>query len=132
MNPDYYWVQTLLSSIYFGKGHKIAVTAGPYQGLTNHLLFHFLGSNFQNKLLYVSPLPAESGKAVLFPDAKKAASSEARWIKQLVSEKIEYVLSLQPRSVEMQIMTSSPEIFHPIVAHENWGIFCFVPVGDCT
>ena len=131
VNPEYYWVQALPSSVYFGKGHKIAVTAGPYQRLTNHLLFHFLGFNFQNTLLYVPPVPVESGKAVLFPDAKEAAAASDKWINKLVSEKIGYVLSLKPRSVEMQILTSSPAIFRPLINHADWGIFCVVPVGEC-
>jgi hypothetical protein len=49
IDQNYYWNQALPMSIYFGNGHRIAVTHGPYRKLSNHLLYHFLGSSFQNR-----------------------------------------------------------------------------------
>lgn len=131
VNPGYYWIEAISDSIYKGKGHRIAVTAGRYEKLSNHLLYHFLGASFQNSLVYVLPYSLEPGRPVIFPEASKVVESRNEWINQLVANRIEYVLSLRPGSPELLILNSSPKTFYPISRGTDWGFFCVIPVGKC-
>lgn len=97
-------------------GHRLAVTAG-WDGVGhNWYQYPLLGSDLQNRVLYV-PLTAD-GSIVDYRDREAVArrASAAVWLQRLVDERVDHVVSLAPRStIEDHWMRSLPAVFEPAV-----------------
>ena len=95
---------------------RIAVTAG-WDGLGhNWYRYPLLGSRLQNDVLYV-PI-TEDGSIVDYREREELArrASSRAWLERLVGERVDYVVSLAPRTTpEDGWMRRTPELFTPTV-----------------
>ncbi len=101
----------------------IAVTSAPWQGHDSWLGYAFLGSRFQNTLVYV-PISAV-GQLRCF-DGTEAYRQDAgyeAWSFRLGEMDVDYVMSFWPTSLELLWMREHPERFRKLSSGEKWGFF---------
>jgi hypothetical protein len=100
-----------------GRSHRLAVTAG-WDGLGhNWYRYPLLGSELQNRVVYV-PVTADGG-VVDYRETEEVSrrASLPAWLERLVEAEVEYVVSLAPRvTIEDYWMRSLPGIFPPALA----------------
>jgi len=100
-----------------GRSHRLAVTAG-WDGLGhNWYRYPLLGSELQNRVLYV-PVTADGG-VVDYRETEEVSrrASLPAWLERLVEAEVDYVVSLAPRvTIEDYWMRSLPGIFPPALA----------------
>ena len=106
------------------EGHSIAITSGSHHDADNWYMYYFLGRRLQNRLHYV-PI-STSGNFIAFgSDGERRRSGDyAAWVDRLASDGVSYVVSFQPRSVELDWMESRPQLFERLEgAPRAWGLF---------
>lgn len=98
--------------------HRLAATAGWDRLGHNWYRYPLLGSRLQNRVLYI-PVTAD-GTIVDYRERDEVArrGSFVPWLERLVESRIDYVVSLAPRStIEDHWMRQAPELFEPEIIH---------------
>lgn len=125
-----YWTNAALSMDDPTQPRRIAVTGGPSQNADNWFAASFLGSDLQNELLYVSPMPDGSIPHFGLGDLNARITRDAdaaAWVARLRGTGITHVVSFSPPSVELDWMRAQPQRFHKIEGGPDWGAFEFRP-----
>jgi hypothetical protein len=117
LNPVFASAWPIWHALDDGEGHSIAVTAG-WEMIGHHWYqYPLLGSRLQNRVLYV-PITADGG--IVDPDRVREIrnrTSGAAWLKRLLDLKVDYVVSLAPRTtIEDCWMRHSASTFEPTYA----------------
>jgi hypothetical protein len=112
-----------------GEPHLIAVTHGVGQLVDTGLFYFFFGRELQNRLVHV---PVTRDGAPLFdPGADDPRVSYDHWLKRIHEGGIEYVVALQPVSLEQKWMEAHPRQFRNLWgAEKQWGLFEVVRPRD--
>lgn len=117
-----YWVAGAKILDEVGTPHRIAVTAGPDRRLISWPMYYFLGSRYQNKLVYI-PVTMDGTIKPLIPGIEEKADYLS-WQHRLVDTKIDNVVSFKPNSVELKWMEQHRDRFQRMFDDGNsWGIY---------
>jgi hypothetical protein len=90
---------------------RLAVTAGWDQHGINWFTYPLLGSRFQNSLSYVPPSQDGSLPAYVLWQPYTETGDYATWRQRIVDGRYDYVVTLAPRTLELQWMEQHPEHF---------------------
>jgi hypothetical protein len=115
-----------------GAPHRIAVTAGDNRTASEGLFYFFFGRRLQNEVLYV-PV-TKDGSLVADPLHQPAgAVDQGAWVRRLRERGVTEVASLEPATLELRWMESSPGIFRPLVWRAGiMGVFQLLPAATQT
>ena len=117
------WVEAAEALNNGGPPVKIAVTSGIYQIGDNWFPYMFFGPDIKNTITYV---PISSDGHIVDWDPHNTRSKLGvfqAWKDRLCCEKVDYVFSFSPRSIELDWMIQHPEDFQPVVCEKNYGLF---------
>lgn len=122
-----YWVPAAESLDNPQASRRIAVTSAPWQNGDNWLVYPFLGRRFQNVLVYV-PI-SRDGRMVPFDGSARylETSDPAAWSARLYQNKIGFVMTFWPPSVERYWMLQNRDFFEPVWVGRKWGCFALRP-----
>lgn len=104
-----YWLDAARAVETPDKSNRIAVTHGVSNFLDTGLFYFLLGSQLQNELVYVPP--SIDGSFFFNPKEEPDEMSLDAWLKRLRRERVDYVVSLDPATVELEWMDKHPETF---------------------
>ena len=118
-----YWSDAARVADHPARPAVVAVTSAPWQGHDSWLDYAFLGSRFQNTLVYV-PISAV-GQLRNFDgtEAYRQDASYEAWSYRLGEMNVDYVMSFWPTSLELLWMREHPERFRELSSGEKWGFF---------
>ncbi|EKD82727.1 MAG: hypothetical protein ACD_39C01131G0002 [uncultured bacterium] len=111
-------------------GNKtIALAYGPQKLHQEVFAAPFLGENFENKLIYVSP--EKSGQVLPYHPAhlKKHVPDYDLWLKRLSEQKVTHLLIFPPEWAEIKWVEAHSDQFERLVGESGlWGLFRFNPI----
>ncbi len=123
-----YWSQAARLLDRPGSEVRIAVTSAPWQNHDNWMAYALLGRRFQNRLLYV-PISG-SGEILPFDGTEnyQQGADYETWRARLLDQRVDYVMSFWPPSIERLWMQGHPDAFAEVSSGEKWG--CYRVVAD--
>ncbi|MEK7485934.1 MAG: hypothetical protein AABZ60_16550 [Planctomycetota bacterium] len=94
---------------------NIAVTSGPHKFADHWFMYFFLGHELQNRLFYI-PITFTRQIVPLHPSFfDKRFGNFLSWFQRIRDQKIDYVMSFDPCSIELEWMREHPESFEFVV-----------------
>jgi hypothetical protein len=121
-----YWVDAAAIVEKPGKRIRISVTHGVANFLDTGLFYFLLGSKLQNQLVYVPP--SRDGSTVFDPTKDTGSMSFDSWLERLRAAGIDYVVSIDPPTVELEWMEKHPRVFRRLAGVPGLrGIFQLLP-----
>ncbi|MFC1735931.1 hypothetical protein ACFL1X_07425 [Candidatus Hydrogenedentota bacterium] len=95
-------------------GQYIAVTAGWDEGTNNWYCYPLLGKRYQHKVSYI-PITVD-GSIIDYRLSEEllAEADFLSWLKRLIAERVDYVVSLPPTTLEARWMARYPCAFVPV------------------
>jgi hypothetical protein len=108
---------------------RIAFTSGPWKNGDNLYLSVLFGRRFQNQLFFIPE--TREGRALerdgQFFSRRHLFDREA-WLKRLREQRIDYVVSFGPTSLEQRVMEAYPRSFSFVIGiSQDWGVFAIHP-----
>ena len=102
----------------------VAFTAGPSQMPNQWLAYFFLGSRFQNRLVYV-PVAADGRLRDYTPeDTLRPLTDRDAWVGRVRERGIDAIVTMPPAYVELQWLEASPADFDRIDGdRRTWGVY---------
>ncbi|MBN1783263.1 hypothetical protein JW948_19165 [bacterium] len=137
LNHDFkrYWIPASLHSDVPGTETRIAVTSGPHRNLMSWFTYFFLGRDFQNRIDFL-PVTRDGEIVDFHPDNYHEVNGCFEcWLNRLAEERIDYVMSFVPTSLELNWMRSHPEQFEELYSgseseHAEWGFFKVIHIDQ--
>lgn len=103
---------------------QLAVTSNPNKFGDNWFLYFFLGQRLQNQLSYI-PI-SYTGQILNFYEGfeRNQSGHFPSWFERLQTQKLDYVVSFGPASIELEWMRTRPEWFEFILGDPLlWGVY---------
>jgi hypothetical protein len=95
-----------------GTPHRIAVTGGSMSGSESWFGYGLLGSRLQNDIFYV-PITRDGRIVDEFARLKEVGDAAA-WIRRIGERGVDYVVSMQPATIEISWMLTNRHLFEPV------------------
>ena len=114
-----------------GESVRIAVTSGPSQNQDNWFMYHFLGRELQNEVVYV-PISKSGAIAHFGPGYDRRGQADLHaWVGRLHAGEVDYVMSFAPAGIELEWMARETALFTRVMGRDGvWGLYRFaVPTG---
>ena len=100
------------------QSYRIALTSGPCSSSDQDFYYPMLGTELQNRLFYI-PI-SQSGAILSNSDASRLAQANYdAWLSRLLDEKVDYVVSFSPRSIEFDWMEAHPGTFEQLAGSDD-------------
>jgi hypothetical protein len=120
------WIPQARAVDHPGQPHRVAVTGNQFSAWSESwFAYGMLGSRLQNDVLYVpvtkdGRIEEDFGRLTVVGD-------RGAWVSRLREWRIDYVVCLQPDTVEAAWMRELPELFEPLTADTNRGAWRLLP-----
>ena len=119
-----YWVPAAQKTDSPRECYRIAFTSGAQQVSSNWFWYNFLGSRLQNTPFYI-PI-AKSGKVIPYGSDyyQRPFGDRSSWTGRILAQRIDWVMSFTPPSIELEWMEKDPERFQRIEGDgQTWGLY---------
>jgi hypothetical protein len=106
------WVPLARAVDHPGTPHRVALTGGSTAGSESWFGYGLLGSRLQNDLFYV-PITRD-GRIVDEYARLSEVGDAAAWLQRLRALQVDYVVSMQPATIEISWMLTNRHLFEPV------------------
>lgn len=121
LEPSYASSFPIWSALDDGAPHRVALAAG-WDGIGHNLYrYPLTGSRLQNRVMYIPVGPDEEVFDYMHEEEVAARAELGPWLRRLVAERIDVVVTLHPSPVEYTWMNANPDLFELFAAStEGW------------
>ena len=121
-----YWLSAAKVVDVPGESVRIAVTSGPSQNQDNWSMYHFLGRELQNEVVYV-PVTVSGELAHFGPGYNRREQADLKaWLTRLHEQEVDFVMSFAPAGLELEWMKRESAFFTKVVGNDrDWGMYRF-------
>jgi hypothetical protein len=120
------WIPQARAVDHPGQPHRVAVTGNQFGAWSESwFAYGMLGSRLQNDVLYV-PV-TKDGRIEEDFGRLPAVGDRGAWVSRLRESRIDYVVCLQPDTLEAAWMRELPQLFEPVTADTNRGAWRLLP-----